>query len=209
MQWPPVTSDHAALSCKTCPKTRGPIQLQPLSGDIPGRGTLLAFGFSPRAATATEASNKEQADTATGHYTRGAPLAVKGERGFDTAHERSSLSWRAEAVVRVNDRLQTTAPDMSATGECAGSPQFTQLGEDDSNVVLDNLAGGRRTTRGRLFSYCLFTDPELAHVGMNEAEANAKGVPYCVAWLPMSLSLRTRTLSQTRRFLRCRRRAGS
>jgi pyruvate/2-oxoglutarate dehydrogenase complex dihydrolipoamide dehydrogenase (E3) component len=68
--------------------------------------------------------------------------------------------------------------------------------------VLDNLAGGSRTTRGRLIPYCLFTDPELAHVGMNESEARAKDVPYRVARMPMSLVLRTRTLSETRGFMK-------
>jgi pyruvate/2-oxoglutarate dehydrogenase complex dihydrolipoamide dehydrogenase (E3) component len=104
--------------------------------------------------------------------------------------------------IRVNERLQTTAPDIWATGECAGSPQFTHVGEDDCRVVLDNLAGGNRTTRDRVIPYCLFTDPELAHVGMNETEARAKRVPYRIATLPMVMVLRTRTLSQTRGFMK-------
>jgi pyruvate/2-oxoglutarate dehydrogenase complex dihydrolipoamide dehydrogenase (E3) component len=104
--------------------------------------------------------------------------------------------------IRVNDRLQTTAPDVWATGECAGSPQFTHVGEDDCRVVLDNLAGGSRTTRGRLIPYCLFTDPELAHVGMTESEARAKGVPYRIARMPMAMVLRAHTLSQTRGFVK-------
>src|SRR5207247_2421496 len=98
--------------------------------------------------------------------------------------------------------LQTSAPDVWATGECAGSPQFTHVGEDDCRVVLDNLAGGSRTTRDRLIPYCLFTDPELAHVGMTESEARAKDVAYRIARLPMALVLRTRTLSQTRGFMK-------
>src|SRR5262249_47322256 len=61
---------------------------------------------------------------------------------------------------------------------------------------------GSRTTRGRLIPYCLFTDPELAHVGLNESEARARGEPYRVARLPMALVLRTRTLSQTRGFMK-------
>src|SRR5262249_57284437 len=74
--------------------------------------------------------------------------------------------------------------------------------EDDCRVVLDNLAGGSRTTRGRLIPYCLFTDPELAHVGMTESEARARGVPYRLAWMPMAGVLRARTLSQTRGFMK-------
>jgi uncharacterized membrane protein YkgB len=64
-----------------------------------GRGTLFTFAFPPGAATATEAS-KEQATMATGNYTHGAAVAAQGERGHATAHERSSLSSRAEAVGR-------------------------------------------------------------------------------------------------------------
>src|SRR5205823_1157876 len=106
----------------------------------------------------------------------------------------------SRGYIQVNERLQTSAPDVWAMGECAGSPQFTHVGEDDLRVVLDNLAGGSRTTRGRLIPYCLFTDPELAHVGLSESEARATGVPYRIARQPMSLVLRTRTLSQTRGF---------
>src|SRR5208283_5156434 len=94
---------------------------------------------------------------------------------------KAGVELDARGYVRVNDRLQTSAPDVWATGECAGSPQFTHVGEDDCRVVLGNLAGGSRTTRGRLIPYCLFTDPELAHVGMTESEARDKGVPYRIA----------------------------
>jgi pyruvate/2-oxoglutarate dehydrogenase complex dihydrolipoamide dehydrogenase (E3) component len=102
--------------------------------------------------------------------------------------------------IRVNEKLQTSAADVWATGDCAGSPQFTHAGFDDFRVVLSNLTGGSRTTRGRLVPYCLFTDPELAHVGMSETEAKAKNITYRLARLPMDLVLRTRTLSQTRGF---------
>jgi pyruvate/2-oxoglutarate dehydrogenase complex dihydrolipoamide dehydrogenase (E3) component len=67
-------------------------------------------------------------------------------------------------------------------------------------VVLSNLTGGKRTTRDRLIPYCLFTDPELAHVGFTESEAKSRSFSYRLAKLPMSLVLRTRTLSETRGF---------
>jgi pyruvate/2-oxoglutarate dehydrogenase complex dihydrolipoamide dehydrogenase (E3) component len=108
----------------------------------------------------------------------------------------------ARGYIQVNERLQTTAADVWAVGDCAGSPQFTHVGFDDFRVVLSNLDGGERTTRGRLIPYCLFTDPELAHVGLSESEAKAQGVSYRVAKHPMSLVLRTRTLSATRGFVK-------
>jgi pyruvate/2-oxoglutarate dehydrogenase complex dihydrolipoamide dehydrogenase (E3) component len=115
---------------------------------------------------------------------------------------RAGVELDGRGYVRVNDRLQTSAPDVWATGECAGSPQFTHVGEDDCRVVLDNLAGGTRTTRGRLIPYCLFTDPELAHVGMTESEARAQGVSYRIARMPMAMVLRAHTLSETRGFMK-------
>jgi pyruvate/2-oxoglutarate dehydrogenase complex dihydrolipoamide dehydrogenase (E3) component len=115
---------------------------------------------------------------------------------------RAGVELDARGYIRVNDRLQTSAPDVWAAGECAGSPQFTHVGEDDCRVILDNLAGGSRTTHGRLIPYCLFTDPELAHVGLTESEARARGVPYRIARMPMARVFRALTLSQTRGFMK-------
>jgi pyruvate/2-oxoglutarate dehydrogenase complex dihydrolipoamide dehydrogenase (E3) component len=115
---------------------------------------------------------------------------------------KAGVELDSRGYIRVNEHLQTTAPDVWATGECAGSPQFTHVGEDDCRIVLDNLSGGNRTTRGRLIPYCLFTDPELAHVGLTESEARAKGVAYRIAQMPMAMVFRAQTLSQTRGFLK-------
>ncbi|HZY88925.1 MAG TPA: FAD-dependent oxidoreductase, partial [Gemmataceae bacterium] len=60
--------------------------------------------------------------------------------GLDTAGVR--LDGRG--YLQVNDRLETSAPDVWAIGECAGSPQFTHVSEDDFLVIRDNLAGGGR-----------------------------------------------------------------
>ena len=95
--------------------------------------------------------------------------------------------------IRVNERLETTAADVWAIGECAGSPQFTHIAFDDFRIVRDNLAGGNRVTTGRQVPYCLFTDPGLARIGLNETEAKASGIPYRLAKIPMAADLRTRS----------------
>jgi pyruvate/2-oxoglutarate dehydrogenase complex dihydrolipoamide dehydrogenase (E3) component/pimeloyl-ACP methyl ester carboxylesterase len=104
--------------------------------------------------------------------------------------------------IKVNDRLETTARDVWAIGECAGSPQFTHASLDDFRVIRDNLAGGNRSTRDRLMPSCLFTDPQVAHVGLTEAEAKHKGIAVQVARLPMAAVLRTRTISETQGFMK-------
>jgi pyruvate/2-oxoglutarate dehydrogenase complex dihydrolipoamide dehydrogenase (E3) component len=87
-------------------------------------------------------------------------------------------------------------------GECAGSPQFTHVAFDDFRIVHANLFGGNRSTRGRIVPFCLFTDPELARVGLNETEARRRGLAVRVAVLPMQNVLRTETTGETRGFMK-------
>jgi pyruvate/2-oxoglutarate dehydrogenase complex dihydrolipoamide dehydrogenase (E3) component len=116
--------------------------------------------------------------------------------------EKTGVSLDARGYIQVNDRLETTAAGIWALGECAGSPQFTHISEDDFRIVQANLHGGSRSTRDRLVPFCLFTDPEIARVGLNENEAIAAGRQYRVAKLPMQAVLRARTLSETRGFMK-------
>jgi pyruvate/2-oxoglutarate dehydrogenase complex dihydrolipoamide dehydrogenase (E3) component len=116
--------------------------------------------------------------------------------------DKTGVALDARGYIQVNERLETTAPGIWALGECAGSPQFTHISEDDFRIVHTNLHGGSRNTRDRLIPFCLFTDPEIARVGLNETEAVAAGRPYRVAKLPMEAVLRAHTLSETRGFMK-------
>jgi pyruvate/2-oxoglutarate dehydrogenase complex dihydrolipoamide dehydrogenase (E3) component len=116
--------------------------------------------------------------------------------------EETGVETDDHGYIRVNERLETSAPGIWAMGECAGSPKFTHVATDDFRIVRDNLNGGYRTTRGRLVPFCLFTDPELARVGLNEVEAQKQAIPYRLATIPMAKVRRTATLSETRGFLK-------
>src|SRR5258706_261207 len=61
--------------------------------------------------------------------------------------------------VAVNDRLETSAPDVWAIGEAAGSPQFTHVSFDDFRIISANLSGGNRTKRDRLVPDRIFARP--------------------------------------------------
>jgi pyruvate/2-oxoglutarate dehydrogenase complex dihydrolipoamide dehydrogenase (E3) component len=118
--------------------------------------------------------------------------------GLDVA----GVDLDARGYIAVNDRLETSAPGVWALGECAGSPQFTHVSFDDFRVVRDNLAGKNHSTRGRLIPFCLFTDPPLARVGLNEREAHRRGIEVRVAVLPIRNVLRTETTGETRGFMK-------
>jgi pyruvate/2-oxoglutarate dehydrogenase complex dihydrolipoamide dehydrogenase (E3) component len=116
--------------------------------------------------------------------------------------EAAGVELDGRGYVKVNERLETTAAGVWAMGDCAGSPQFTHVAFDDFRVVRDNLSGGNRTTRDRLIPFCMFTDPELARVGLNESEAKREGIGYRLVKIPMAAVLRAVTLSETRGFVK-------
>ena len=116
--------------------------------------------------------------------------------------ELTGVELNNRGYIKVNERLQTSAPGVWAIGEVAGSPQFTHISIDDFRVVHANLTGGNRVTTGRQVPYCLFTDPELAHIGLSEMEAQARGIAYRLFKVPMEANLRARTLAETRGFVK-------
>ena len=118
--------------------------------------------------------------------------------GLDVA----GVALDRRGYIAVNERLETSAPDVWALGECAGSPQFTHIAGDDYRVVRDNLRGGNRSTRGRQVPSCVFLDPPLARIGLNEVQARDSGVPVRVATLPVQQILRTETTGETRGFMK-------
>jgi pyruvate/2-oxoglutarate dehydrogenase complex dihydrolipoamide dehydrogenase (E3) component len=120
----------------------------------------------------------------------------------DVGLEHAGVELDARGYIRVNERLETTAPDVWAVGECAGSPHFTHVSVDDFRIIRDNLSGGSRSTRGRLVPYCMFTDPPLARVGLSEAEARAQGIAVRVGRLAMSNVLRTEATDETQGFMK-------
>ena len=132
-------------------------------------------------------------------------LLVAAARTPNTQEIRADLTGvelNSHGYIKVNERLETTALGVWAMGDCAGSPQFTHVAFDDFRIVRDNLNGGSRTTRNRLIPFCMFTDPELARVGLNESEASAQHITYRLARLPMGAVLRTRTTSEPRGFMK-------
>ena len=116
--------------------------------------------------------------------------------------ELAGIEVNDRGFLKVNERLQTTAENVWAIGEVAGSPLFTHISADDFRVVHANLTGGKRVTTGRQVPYCLFTDPELARVGLNEKEAQARSIAYRLFKVPMDANLRARALAETRGFMK-------
>jgi pyruvate/2-oxoglutarate dehydrogenase complex dihydrolipoamide dehydrogenase (E3) component len=127
-------------------------------------------------------------------------LAASGREPVtgDLSLEAAGVRTDDRGFVLVDDKLATDAPRTWAVGDVAGSPQFTHVSLDDYRIVKANINGGTRSTAGRLVPWNLFTDPELARVGLTEEQARATGRPIRVAKLPVKAIPRARTLRETR-----------
>lgn len=115
----------------------------------------------------------------------------------------AGITMDASSFIQVNDRLETSVPNIWALGDINGGPQYTHVALDDYRIIKANLIdGGDRSTRDRPVPSCLFIDPELAQVGLTETEARQKGYGIRVAKLDASAIPRARTLGQTDGFLK-------
>jgi len=88
--------------------------------------------------------------------------------------------------VQIDAHFRTTCEGVYAIGEVAGQPAFTHVAWEDYRRVKDVIAGGTRTRDDRVLGYSTFTEPQLGRVGMNEAEARAKGHAVRVATLQLA-----------------------
>jgi len=105
--------------------------------------------------------------------------------------------------IEVNPKLETSVPGIYAIGDVKGGPAFTHISYDDFRILRENwLNGGNATIEGRPVPNCVFIDPELATVGLNETEAKKRGLDYRVAKLPMASVARAIEASETRGFMK-------
>ncbi|MEH2160490.1 MAG: mercuric reductase [Nostoc sp.] len=110
----------------------------------------------------------------------------------------AGVATDTRGFIQVSDRLETNIPGIWALGDINGGPQYTHISLDDYRIIKANLIdGGNRSTSDRLVPSCLFIDPELAHVGLTETEAQQQGYAIRVAKVDALAVPRARTLGQT------------
>ncbi|MGE5337800.1 MAG: mercuric reductase [Gemmatimonadota bacterium] len=147
------------------------------------------------------------------HFERdGATQAVRGSHllvsvGRKPNTEDLNLAAAGVAAERgfivVDDTLQTDVPGIYAVGDVKGGPQFTHISYDDFRILRDRWLHGRDARVGdRLVPNTVFTDPQLASVGLNETEARRRGLEFRVAKIGMNGIARALETSESRGFLK-------
>ncbi len=102
-----------------------------------------------------------------------------------------------------NDKLETNIKGIYALGDVKGGPAFTHISYNDYTIVYRNLIDKQKLTiKDRPVPYCMFTDPQLGHIGLSEADAKKQGIKYKVAKLPMAYVARAIETGDTRGFMK-------
>ena len=92
--------------------------------------------------------------------------------------ESVGVKYDKQAGVLVNDRLQTTNPRIYAVGDICMAYKFTHAADAAARIVIENaLFFGKKKLSRLTMPWCTFTDPEIAHVGMYEPDAQKAGIP--------------------------------
>jgi pyruvate/2-oxoglutarate dehydrogenase complex dihydrolipoamide dehydrogenase (E3) component len=116
----------------------------------------------------------------------------------DLGCDRAGITLDARGFIKVDDRYRTSAEGIYAVGDVTGGPQFTHTAWDDHRILFEVLEGRpARSRSGRVIPYVVFTDPQVAGVGLNEREARARGVRFEVARMPFGQVARAIEIDET------------
>ncbi len=121
----------------------------------------------------------------------------------DLGFEQAGIALDARGYIRVDDQLRTNVDGVWALGDVNGQGAFTHTSYNDHEIVAANLLeGGTRRVSDRIPVYALFTDPPLARIGMNDAQARASGRRVLAGSLPMTRVGRARERDETQGFMK-------
>jgi pyruvate/2-oxoglutarate dehydrogenase complex dihydrolipoamide dehydrogenase (E3) component len=101
--------------------------------------------------------------------------------------ERIGVTLDGPRIV-TNARMQTSAPHIYAAGDCTGPHEIVHIAIQQGEIAAQNIAHPRqpKTTEYRLLTSVMFTDPQVACVGLTEKEATARRIPFLAASYPFN-----------------------
>jgi len=123
--------------------------------------------------------------------------------------EAAGIAWDKNGVT-VSDTLQTSNPHVYAAGDICSPWKFTHTADVQARILIANaLFMGRQRTSTLTIPWCTYTDPEIAHVGMYERDAQEKGIAVTTLTVPLSEVDRAILDGETEGFARVHIRKGS
>ncbi|MEM9730551.1 MAG: dihydrolipoyl dehydrogenase, partial [Myxococcota bacterium] len=108
----------------------------------------------------------------------------------------------ARGHIEVDDQFRTNVPTIFAIGDVAGPPYLAHKASKEGEIAAEVIAGHKAARDWRGMPAAIFTDPEIATVGLTETEAKAQGKKVKIGKFPFSASGRAMSVSETDGFIK-------
>jgi dihydrolipoamide dehydrogenase len=116
---------------------------------------------------------------------------------YDLGLKNTKVQRDAKGFVIVNDRMETTDPNFLAIGDVVGGIMLAHKASKEARIAVEAMLGHAVTSKDLIIPAVVFTDPEVAWVGLTESEAKAKNIPVEVVRFPWSASGRAISFDRT------------
>ncbi|NDD91019.1 dihydrolipoyl dehydrogenase [bacterium] len=116
--------------------------------------------------------------------------------------EKAGVKTDSKGFVLVDDQRRTNVPGIYAIGDIAGQPLLAHKGSKEGIVAADAIAGKKVAYDVVAMPAVIFTDPEIAAVGLTEAEAKQKGLQVQVGVFPFGANGRALSVGEPEGFVK-------
>lgn len=138
-------------------------------------------------------------------------LLVAAGRRADTSGlglEQIGVELNKDSSVKTDEHCRTTVSHIYAAGDVSGNPAFVYTAAYEGKLAVDNAFGESRSRDFTILPYVVFTDPQVARVGLNEQMAREQGLDVDVAKLALENVPRALAARDTRGFIKLLRKKG-
>lgn len=123
--------------------------------------------------------------------------------------ENVGVKLNSQGAITIDNQMRTSAPNIFAAGDCTDQPQFVYVAAAAGMRAAVNMTGGEANLDLTAMPAVVFTDPQVATVGMSEAEAHLKGIETVSRTLTLDNVPRALANFDTRGFIKLVAEAGS
>ena len=124
-------------------------------------------------------------------------LSVGRKAELDTLELAQAGIQTARGAIVVNQKMQTNVPHIYAVGDCNGGVMLAHVASAEGIVAVETIIGKRSQIDFKTIPYCVYTKPELASVGMTEAQARDQGYEVKVGTFPMAVNGKAMIMGET------------
>ena len=187
--------------------TETPDLTDPLTGYLEGEGIEVVTGVVIQRVQRDGAGVVVEAEVngASRRFSAETILVATGRQANarNMGLEKAGIKLDAGGFIVVNDKLETRAAGVFAAGDVIGAPEFVYTAAYEGALAAENaLAGAARERDYTALPWVIFTDPQVAGVGIDEAQAHERGLDAEATTLPLSHVPRALAARDTRGFIK-------